>query len=196
MTETDRDTAMEYWGFAMRKTTITALIMAMGIWAGVPVAVQAACNPNVTATAPDSRYTDNGDGTVTDKATGLMWKQCSEGQSTTTSPCDTGALATYTWQGALQRAEALNSGGGFAGYTDWRLPNRNELASLVDRQCWSPAINTNLFPVTTGFPHYWSSSPDASNSGGAWYVTFYRGNVSSGGPGSNTRSVRLVRGGQ
>ncbi len=187
---------MEYREFAMRKMTITALIMAMGIWAGVPVAVQAACNPNVTPTAPDSRYTDNGDGTVTDKATGLMWKQCSEGQSTTNSACDTGALATYTWQGALQQAEALNSGGGFAGYTDWRLPNRNELASLVERQCWSPAINTNLFPGTGWFSAYWSSSPSASSSGSAWFVNFYDGEVLSYYKSSARYVVRLVRGGQ
>ena len=194
MTETDRDTAMDYRGFVVKKMTITALIMAAGIWAGVPVAVQAACNANVTATAPDSRYIDNGDNTVTDKATGLMWKQCSEGQSTTTSACDTGTLSVYTWQEALQQAEALNSGGGFAGYTDWRLPNRNELATLVERQCWSPALNTSLFPGT-GTSTYWTSSPHATFSDRAWFVGFSGGGL-HGGYKSSERVVRLVRGGQ
>ena len=181
----------------MKKTNITALVMAMGIWAGAPVAVQAACHPNITATAPDSRYIDNGDGTVTDQATGLMWKQCSEGQSTTTSACDTGPWDYYSWQEALQQAEALNSGGGFAGFTDWRLPNRNELASLVERQCLSPAINTNLFPRTAWSLHYWSSSPSflANVSDYVWYVYFGTGEF-SGTNSSASGHVRLVRGGR
>ena len=177
----------------MKEKTISALIMAMTIWAGVPVAAQAACNPNITATTPDSRYTDNGDGTITDKATGLMWKQCSEGQSTTTNACDTGARSGYSWQDALQQAQILNSSGGFAGHTDWRLPNRNELASLVERQCWLPAININLFPGTAS--GYWSSSPNARYSGNAWFVRFDSGSVEYTGN-SFTKNVRLVRGGQ
>jgi len=178
----------------MKKMTITTLIMGMGIWAGTPVVTQAACNANVIATTPDSRFTDNGDGTVTDKATSLMWKQCSEGQSTTTSACDTGTPVGYTWQDALQQAESLNNDGGFAGHTDWRLPNRNELASLVERQCSNPSINTNLFPKTAS-SDYWTSSPIVSNSGRAWNISFNYGNV-YGSSNSSTRNVRLVRGGQ
>jgi len=181
----------------MDRMNIIVLAMAFCVWAVNPSAVQAACNASITATAPDSRYTDNGDSTVMDKVTGLMWKQCSEGLSTTTVACDTGSVATYTWKGALQQAEILNNGGGFAGYTDWRLPNRNELASLVERQCYGPAINTNLFPNTVS-SKYWSSSPYANSSRYAWYVFFYNGYV------GNVRNVfmpdvynaRLVRGGQ
>jgi len=151
------------------------------------------CNGSITATAPDSRYTDHGNGTVTDNQTGLMWKQCSEGLTTTSTPCDTDSVASYSWQDALTQAQTVNSSG-FAGYNDWRLPNRNELASLVERRCYRPAINATLFPATRG-SYYWSSSPYADNSGNAWGVHFYHGYVNSSGKG-DAFYVRLVRGGQ
>lgn len=154
--------------------------------------IQAACNTNIIAAAPDSRYTDNGNGTVTDKVTDLMWKQCSEGQSSVGSPCDTGAVASYTWQQALQQAETLNGGGGFAGYTDWRVPNYKELSSLVERQCASPAINTNIFPNTPA-SIYFSSSPGAGVANEAWSVEFDGGGVAD--YSFTTAAVRLVRGG-
>ena len=64
-------------------------------------AVAQTCIGNVTITAPDSRYTDNRDSTVTDHRTALMWQQCSVGFSTNINACDTGAAATFTWQAAL-----------------------------------------------------------------------------------------------
>jgi len=176
----------------MKKTYIIMPVMTACFWAITMTTVYAACNVSIIATAPDSRYTDNGGGTVTDKVTGLMWKQCSEGQSTITAACDTGTTLTYTWQGALQQVVTLNNSGGFASYTDWRLPNRNELASLQERQCFSPAINTNLFPNTL-ISAYWSSSPHFVR-GNAWGVSFGSARVYFY---TNTSSygVRLVRGG-
>ena len=52
------------------------------------VAQSQTCDPDKPITRPDSRYTDNGNGTVTDLVTGLMWKQCSEGFGTIHTPCD------------------------------------------------------------------------------------------------------------
>ncbi len=178
--------------------SISLLAVSFWVWAMIPAMVYAACNADITATAPDSRYTDHGNGTVTDRITGLMWKQCSEGQSSIASPCDTGSTATYTWQQALQQAETINSDGGFAGSTDWRLPNRNELNSLLERQCFSPAINSNLFP-NTGSVYYWTSSPYASRSTAtfknyAWRVHLGSGQIPRGSL-SSTYRARLVRGG-
>lgn len=69
------------------------------------------CKSAIKATAPDIRYTDNGNGTVTDNQTGLMWKQCSEGQSGI--DCATESATTYyTWQAALQTPQTLNLSGG------------------------------------------------------------------------------------
>lgn len=149
------------------------------------------CDPNITATAPDSRYTDHGDGTVTDNITGLMWKQCAEGLSG--AGCKSGIVQYLTWQGALQRAQGLT----FAGNSDWRLPNIKELASLVEDRCMFPTININIFPsVLSG--EYWSSSPDTMHSYNAWVVNFYTGDVNNDYLRNREvgKAVRLVREGQ
>jgi len=80
------------------------------------------------------------------------------------------------------------------GHHDWRLPNRNELASLLERQCDSPAINAALFPDTVAGP-YWSSSPNAGDAQQAWSVDFSDGQV-SGAAKTDASHARLVRGGQ
>jgi hypothetical protein len=146
------------------------------------------CRTDMTPTAPDSRFTDHGDGTVSDAATGLLWKQCAEGLSG--AGCASGAAASFTWQNALHQAADTD----FAGRTDWRLPNKNELESLVERRCYNPAINATFFPNTPS-SLFWSASPYASNPYDAWSVYFYDGYVGyfyKYGAGS----VRLVRGGQ
>ncbi len=135
---------------------------------------------------------NNGNGTVTHVKTGLMWKQCSEGLSG--AGCATGAAALYLWQGALQQAEALNNAGGFAGFTDWRMPNQKELSSIVERQCVTPSINAVIFPATVS-SFYWSASPYAGNASAAWDVDFDKSNGAAANK-SNIFRVRLVRGGQ
>lgn len=109
------------------------------------------------ATTPTSQFTDNGDGTVTDNKTGLIWKKCSEGQTYSLSGCSGGAL-TYTWKEALNQAQVTNNTGGFLNYTDWRVPNINELRSIAEKQCWEPTINLTIFPNTPS-NWFWSSSP-------------------------------------
>jgi hypothetical protein len=141
------------------------------------------CRDDIPATAPDSRFEDNGDGTVTDLATGLIWKQCTEGLSG--RDCTTGSPSTFTWQQALQHA---------ADNSPWRLPNKNELASLVERRCYRPAINTNFFP-NTPWNWFWSSSTYAYSLGSAWYVDFGYGQVDDFVKFAS-EYVRLVREGQ
>ncbi|MCX5896253.1 MAG: DUF1566 domain-containing protein, partial [Proteobacteria bacterium] len=70
-------------------------------------------------------FVDNNDGTVTDTDTGLMWQKGT-------------APGTYVWQQALSYCQKLT----LAGHNDWRLPNRNELQSLVDYSRFDPSINT------------------------------------------------------
>jgi hypothetical protein len=144
---------------------------------------------SITATAPASRFTDHGDGTVTDLATGLQWKCCSEGQIWSGGTC-TGTPTTHTWQQALQLADAAR----YAGQDDWRLPNIKELSSIVELACHSPAIDLAVFPGTIP-SEFWSSSPYASSSDGAWYVYFYEG-LDGYGLKDFDNHVRLVRGGQ
>ena len=136
---------------------------------------------------PDERYTNHGNGTVTDNATGLMWQRCAIGQSG--NDC-TGSARSFTWEEAL--AEAANSN--HAGFSDWRLPNIKELHSLVARDRYDPAININAFPNTPSNWH-WSTSPSAIDADNAWILDFEYGY------GYNRRHyigdhVRLVRGGQ
>lgn len=124
---------------------------------------------------------DNGDETVTDTDTGLMWKK-----STTSN--------IYTWRQALEYAENLT----LAGYGDWRLPNRNEMQSLVDYSEYYPAIDPLLKPfmIWVDYYYFWTSTtygdiPDR----GAWVVGFDDGDVDVE-PKYKTRYVRPVRAGQ
>lgn len=140
---------------------------------------------------PDSRYKDHGDGTVTDTTTGLMWKQCPEGQSG--ASCAVDSTQEFNWKKALEQAQSVNASGGFAGYSDWRVPNIKELGSLIALDRGNPTINTNMFPSTpTSSIGFWSSSHYALFNSHAWYVGF-----NYGGDAYNSRSktnrLRLVR---
>ena len=131
------------------------------------------CQPaSIPASTPDSQLQDNGNGTITDRKTGLIWKQCVEGLSGNT--CASGSAEIFSWQQALQRAQTVNSGGGFAGASDWRVPTIKELSSLVEQQCAGPAINLTRFP-NTGSDIVWSSSAVAGGTYNAWYVFFSNG---------------------
>ncbi|MBF0240667.1 MAG: DUF1566 domain-containing protein [SAR324 cluster bacterium] len=121
-------------------------------------------------------YTDNGNSTVTDNITGLMWQKEDDNN-------------TYTWENAGTYCDNLSLGG----YTDWRLPRQLELMSIVSYGVINPSINSTYFPNTNS-SYYWSSSSDANLSGYAWRVYFYYGNVSSYVK-SSTLYVRCVRGG-
>jgi len=103
------------------------------------------------------------------------------------------ALSTtvHTWQAALQSASAATK----AGYTDWRLPNIKELRSLAAYDRYDPSINLAIFPNTAS-NRYWSSSPYAYDSNGAWVGNFSGGGDYYGYRNVSYRPVRLVRGGQ
>jgi len=131
------------------------------------------CNGNLISTAPNLRFSDNANGTVTDNRTGLMWQKCSFGQNAMT--CN-GSVLTVSWFDALTNTNSVNQGIGFAGYTDWRLPNIKELRSLVEQKCVSPAINLNVFPSTPSSYTYWSSSPAVDFGFGGNYVWVFSTN--------------------
>jgi len=143
------------------------------------------CNDNMQASTPDNRFTLNGDSTVTDNQTGLIWKRCSEGQSGT--DCSSGMAKLFTWQQALQQAQIQGDG--------WRLPNIKELASIVELRCYIPAINLSIFPNTPG-SSFWSSSPLSYSPYYAWYMSFSGGGANHNRRHYNNGFVRLVRGGQ
>ena len=105
------------------------------------------------------RFTDNGNATVTDNLTALIWPKNAN------LP-----VIIKTWQGALDYvADMNNSKVGNFGATDWRLPNINELHSLVDLTRTNPALPVG-HPFTTVRASYWSSTTNGSFPNGAWFV--------------------------
>lgn len=168
-------------------------LLAAGVWlAGTAAQALEYCYPTlIPETNPTSIYQVHGDGTVTDMRTGLMWKQCLEGQ--TGADCSGGSATGMNWVTALNHAGSHS----FAGYSDWRLPNIKELESLVEYRCY-PKINMEVFKNAQP-KEVWSGSPWAAAVNYAWYVDFsfigFNG-VNTFDGRTTLFHVRLVRGGQ
>ena len=147
-------------------------------------------------------YTDNGNGTVTDNNTGLMWQKCSVGQSNN-STCS-GTATTYTWFRASGTYDASYNSLSqsvcgdlrVGSYSGWRLPTKKELMSIVDYSIPDPGptIVGAYFPNTVS-SYYWSSTTAADYPNGAWDVYFPNGYVVYYGKDGHYY-VRCVRGGQ
>jgi hypothetical protein len=110
----------------------------------------------VQGTQTANSFADNGDDTVSDTAFGLMWQKVS--------------VPDKNWQEALAYCESLELGG----YTDWRLPDRNELNLIVDYTRHNPSINTTYFPDTPS-SLFWSSTTKLPNPAEAFVVWFEHG---------------------
>jgi hypothetical protein len=120
---------------------------------------------------PTSNFINNNNGTATDLNSGLIWQKC---YGTQTSLDCVNSSSTYNWYDAINYCENLS----LAGRTDWRLPNINELNSILERYN-KPTINKNIFPNTQGF-HYWTSTTNPLNINTALQVVFdYGGLVGS-----------------
>lgn len=121
----------------------------------------------LSAGGQQSRCSDNGDGTVTDRNTGLMWQKATAGP--------------MNWYDARSYASGLSLGG----HSGWRLPTVDELQALF----YSPCKDT--LDVIMDF--YWSSSPFPNKSNYAWVVSFRNGGAGYGGYDSFKLRVRCVR---
>ena len=111
---------------------------------------------------PSPRFTVSADGyCITDDLTGLMWVRSPDS-------------VTRTWQQALDYANGLS----LCGYTDWRLPNVNELESLVNAEQSNSAtwLNTQGFSNVQSYV-YWSSTSHANYTNIAWTVNIWNGTV-------------------
>lgn|GEM_PF-2117702 len=132
------------------------------------------------APSPVPRFTDNGDQTMTDNLTGLIWSKDADVMKSRDPGFDTDYVAAnswesvndgaVSWQHALDYVARLNSQN-FLGHNDWRLPNRIELASLIDWQYAYPAV----WLTVTGFlnvpaDYFWSSTSDPLYTNAAWFV--------------------------
>ena len=142
----------------------------------------------------DSRYTDNGDGTISDHRTGLMWMTCTYGQTYSSGSC-TDTATSGDWEDAFAAADtsnAANNGDGTYGHKDWRLPNKKELSSIVDLTSNNPAINQTIFPNTQGAT-YWTATPSAADDSKAFTIDFTTATYGAATRSTNAIYVRLVR---
>lgn len=174
---------------------IKKTLLALGVAATVsgPALAQVCKNDTIEQDINPEQVIVNGDGTVTDAETGLVWMQCSLGQTWTENGCS-GSPTNYKWGDALQAAALFNSSGGLAEQTDWRVPTIKELGSLVEHQCVQPAINLTHFPDTPSATYFTSTvKVDSSgNVGGGRYIDFETGSDLSPEV-SSLRYIRLVR---
>ncbi|MCP4700635.1 MAG: DUF1566 domain-containing protein, partial [Gammaproteobacteria bacterium] len=126
-----------------------------------------------TGASVPTRFNNNGDGTVTDNLTGLIWL------------ADANGLA----DGTCSLSDGSSAGG-------WRLPNTRELYSLIDVSNINPALPAGhpFSGVQAAF--HWTSTTNAGGSSVAWYVGFHVGRVGYGNKAANSFYVWPVRGGQ
>ena len=117
---------------------------------------------------PAPRFIDHDDETITDNLTGLMWAKNANLPN-----------GEKTWQGALDYVKSINNGTGLGGHYDWRLPNRKELFSLIDRSRNSPALPSDSTFQNVQAGYYWSSTTYASNTDVAWVVSMWSGVVNN-----------------
>ncbi|MDX1960647.1 MAG: DUF1566 domain-containing protein [Leptospiraceae bacterium] len=182
------------------------------------------CNNNPGTTVQS--FTDNGDQTIRDNNTGLIWMKCTmsnvSGVPQSGAGCATGTVGTYAfcstsnnncnggvstvnlqppaWIGgstsslwtACDNANTTPSGG-FAGRTNWRVPTRDELFTLVDNSRINPVINITYFPNTQS-NNYWSSTTYAPLTISAWVVNFNGGGLIDSNKTNNIFYVRCVSG--
>jgi len=130
-------------------------------------------------------YIDNGNGTVTDKNTGLTWQKEVDQQAYSWFQAS-GTIDTAHGQSRQNVCGMLNLGG----QTDWRLPTKKELMSIIDYSVPypGPTIKVDYFPDMAPL-HYWSATSFAGNPDLAWLVGFSDGRVNR----SNKYELHLVR---
>jgi hypothetical protein len=145
---------------------------------------------------PIPRFTDNEDGTVRDNLTGLIWLK------------NVDCNGIMTWKDALSWTSSLYDGCTTCGGTDndcglsdssisgeWRLPNVNELLTLIDWSQSHPALPSGHPFVNVPQNYYWTSTSAVRNTIRAWLVDIVNGYVAPD-PKANARCVWPVRGGQ
>ena len=131
------------------------------------------------------------DGIATDTETGLTWLRFAHGQRWGNGNV-VGDAERFTWDDAMKIPDTFNQQG-YAGHNDWRVPDVNELETLIDKIKGKEGnyIDADVFPENAWL--FWSSSPNAGSSSNAWGVYFDSGG-SNGSYKGGSYNVRLVRG--
>lgn len=136
------------------------------------------------------RFTDNGNGTVTDKLTGLMWLKDANLAKTAGYDPDNKGEGIVQWSNANALISLLNAGdvpftGKNCGYTDWRLPTLKELHSLIHYDYYDPALTnaagTGRWSMGNPFisvrSYYWSATTTSDDTGRVWVVSLSSGSL-------------------
>ena len=127
-------------------------------------------------------FSRDNNGIVQDSKTGLFWQD---------DYSDNGdSVKSANWTDAIDYCETLS----LNSQTDWRLPNKKELLSIVNYDTYTPSINSVFQKNTSG--NYWSSTTYASYTNYAWLVNFNLGYTVYSDKSGNGRRVRCVRAGQ
>lgn len=116
-------------------------------------------------------FADSGDGTVTDKITGLVWQKTDGGE--------------MTWERAQEYARNLR----LAGHEDWRLPGSMELFSIMNHGMHGPAMDTRFFERSAA-RYWWTDSPRADDPSRIWLVN------TGGGIGAHAKTETISAGGE
>jgi len=126
-------------------------------------------------------FSKSGD-VVSDSTTGLEWQDNSDTNGT-----------QRTWQEAIDYCEDLS----LESYNDWRLPNINELKTLIDKSKFDPAIKSDVF-VYVKSSYYWSSTSVVGFEHEAWVMDYYSASMLSDHKQSSHKKhyVRCVRDGE
>lgn len=173
---------------------------------GVPIACAGTGQDGDLQMGLPRTHTDNSDGTITDEQTLLMWEKKSDDGG----PHDQDRTFTFTWANAFAFIGDLNTVPCFAGHCDWRMPQMNELHTLVDygtylpithaafnQNCGGGAGNPGCTLATcscTARETYYSSTNSVVDPGYVHAVSFYLGTDSHIGKTGLFR-IRAVRGG-
>lgn len=143
----------------MHRISIKSALLVLCLFSGL--ALTAGCATSTrSAVSAGAKFTDNGNGTVTDNNTRLTWQKWVHKVEN-----------PLPWIKAAEFCKDLNLAG-----TGWRLPAKDELMGLVDKGHTHPhpTIDSSFFPDLLA-TYYWSSTPDAGNQDRAWYVDFGQG---------------------
>ena len=166
-----------------------ALILATAMTNAALAECQGSENLAIPAATPSEAFFDFADGTVLHRPTRLIWMRCAIGQDWTGSRCS-GEPELMNWAAALNAAADAE----LNGHSDWRLPNRNELNSIVETRCDGPSLNGDIFPDSPIGP-FWTSSAAQADSDQVWTLEFDKGALLTA-PVSANGALRLVRAGR
>jgi hypothetical protein len=170
----------------MRRLLFIVLVVALG-----PAVAGQRCDTNdFPLSLPTERFEANGDGTVTDRASGLMWMRCAIGQTWQGERCS-GSAERFDWAGAGAAADAVNGSGDWF-FNDWRVPGLRDLAMVIERQCVNPRTNLTLFPDTPP-DFFWTSTLRPGDVDGDAYALSFGPEGVQHRPKSEQYYLRLVR---